>query len=158
MEDINTTSSATVTIERKILQPSLIIQALAFTAILYFSVGQTQPDTIEQIPLSVSSSASLSESVSNTVLQHASQQAGVPKSALRIIHVQPQLWSDNCLELRESGVSCTQMSVPGWQITVASKQQRWIFRTDTSGSAIKLESGAVIPNKRGNQAAIAFAS
>lgn len=158
MEDINTTSSATVTIERKILQPSLIIQALAFTAILYFSVGQTPPDTTKQIAPSVSSSASLSTSVSNTVLQHASQQVGVPKSALRIIHAQPQIWSDNCLELRDSSISCTQMSVPGWQITVASKQQRWIFRTDVSGSAIKLESGTAIPNKQGTQAAIAFAS
>jgi hypothetical protein len=158
MEDINTTSSATVTIERKILQPSLIIQALAFTAILYFSVGQTPPDTSKQIAPSVSFRANLSESVSNTVLQHASQQAGVPKSALQIIQAQPQIWADNCLELRESGVSCTQMPVPGWQITVASKQQRWIFRTDVSGSAIKLESGAALPNQNGNQAAIAFAS
>jgi hypothetical protein len=33
------------------------------------------------------------------------------------------------------------MAVPGWQIEIAvmSGQQRWIYRTNTSGSVIKLE-------------------
>ena len=36
MEDINNQVSTTETIEQKLLQPRLIIQAIAFTAILIF--------------------------------------------------------------------------------------------------------------------------
>jgi hypothetical protein len=45
MENIDTQGSATATIERKMIQPRLIIQALAFTGVLYFSVGQTPPNS-----------------------------------------------------------------------------------------------------------------
>jgi len=147
MEDINNTSSATKVIERKLLQPHLIIQALAFTGILYFSVGQAPQNTTGMISQSVQTSGNLSTAMSNSVLQHASQQSGLPTSALRIVHAQQQTWSDNCLGLGESEVSCTQMPVPGWQVAVANGQQRWIYRTNASGSVIKLERGFSSPSK-----------
>jgi hypothetical protein len=33
------------------------------------------------------------------------------------------------------------MAVPGWQVAVASRRQRWLYRTNASGSVIKLERG-----------------
>lgn len=142
MEDINTRGSATETIAKKVIQPHLVIQALAFTGILYFSVGQTPPTTTEGLNASDHTSATLSASVSNSVLQHASQQSGLPTSALHIVHSQQQTWSDSCLGVNDSGVLCTQMLVPGWQVAVASGQQRWVYRTNTSGSVIKKERGS----------------
>lgn len=139
MEDINNSGSATNTIETKLIQPRLIIQALAFTGILSFCVGQTPPNLTEFSFSSVETSAPISASVKNSVLHHASQQSGLPTSALHIVHVQPQTWSDNCLGLSNPEVLCTQMSVSGWQISVASGQQRWLYRTNKSGSAIKME-------------------
>ena len=139
MEDINNRGSATKTIETKLIQPRLIIQALAFTGILYFCIGQTPPKTTGVIFSSVETMAPISASVRNSVLRHASQQSGLPTSALHIVHVQPQTWADNCLGLSNPEVLCTQMSVSGWQIAVASGQQRWLYRTNTSGSAIKME-------------------
>lgn len=139
MEDINNRGSATKTIETKLIQPRLIIQALAFTGILYFCIGQTPPKNTGVIFSSVETIAPISTSVRNAVLRHASQQSGLPTSALHIVHVQPQTWSDNCLGLSNPEVLCTQMSVSGWQIAVASGQQRWLYRTNTSGSAIKME-------------------
>ena len=139
MEDINNRGSATKTIETKLIQPRLIIQALAFTGILYFCIGQTPPKTTGVIFSSVETIAPISPSVKNSVLRHASQQSGLPTSALHIVHVQSQTWADNCLGLSNPEVLCTQMSVSGWQIAVASGQQRWLYRTNTSGSAIKME-------------------
>ena len=139
MEDINTRGSTTETITKKVIQPHLVIQALAFTGILYFSVGQTAPNTTEAINPSVQTSATLSASVSNSVLQHASKQSGLPTSALQIVQSQQQTWSDSCLGVNDSGVLCSQMLVPGWQVAVASGQQRWIYRTNASGSVIKRE-------------------
>lgn len=139
MEDINNRGSATNTIKTKLIQPRLIIQALAFTGILYFCAGQTLPNTTGVIFSSVETSTPLSVSVKNSVLLHASQQSGLPTSALHIVHARPQTWSDNCLGLSNPDALCTQMAVPGWQIAVASGQQRWFYRTNTSGSAIKVE-------------------
>lgn len=140
MEDTNTRGSTTATFERKVIQPRLIIQALAFTGILYFCVGQTPPDTTKTLLGPVRTSTTFSSAVENSVLQHASQQSGLPTSALGIVQAREQTWSDSCLGLADSGVLCSQMPVPGWQIAVGSGQQRWIYRTNASGSVIKLES------------------
>jgi hypothetical protein len=146
MEDINNRGSTTAIIEKKLLQPRLIIQSLAFTSILYFCVGQTPPNTTGAIYQSVQTSTPLSTSVENSVLQHASRQLGLPKSALRIVHAQPQTWSDNCLGLHDSEFFCTQISVPGWQVAVASGKQSWIYRTNASGSMIKMEQDTSAPS------------
>ncbi len=143
MEDLNNHSSSSdiERIAKRALRPSLIIQALAFTGILYFSVGHTPPDRIEAIYQPVQPSPSLSASIGNSVLLQASQELGLPTSGLRIVHAQPQTWLDKCLGLGESGVVCTPMSISGWQVAVASGRQRWLYRTNASGSVIKLERG-----------------
>ena len=155
MEDINNRGSATAIIEKRVIQPRLIVQALAFTGILYFCVGQVPPDPGRTMFPSVrSNSIALSMPVSHAVLQHASQQSGLPTSDLKIVQAQPQTWSDSCLELGDSKIPCTQISVSGWQVTVASKQNRWIYRTDESGLVIKLEGNPAVLNKV-NKVAIA---
>ena len=146
MEDINNRGSTTAIIEKKLIQPGLIVQALAFTSILYFCVGQTPRNTTGTIFPSVQTSTPLSTSVENSVLQHASRQLRLPTSSLRIIHAQPQTWSDNCLGLRESELVCTQIPVPGWQVAVVSGKQSWIYRTNASGSVIKMEQHTSAPS------------
>lgn len=146
MENINNKISATATIENKVIRPRLIIQALAFTGILYFCVGNRPPDTARSIFHPIGTSTTLSAAVGNSVLQHTSQQSGLPPSALRIVQARPQTWSDDCLGLIDSRGSCSQMQVPGWQVAVVSGQQRWIYRTNASGSMIKLESNTGLPS------------
>ncbi|HEY9675325.1 MAG TPA: hypothetical protein V6D11_28040 [Waterburya sp.] len=148
MEDINTRGSTTATIERKVIQPRLIIQALAFTGILYFCIGQTPPEQSRPLFSSRETSTTLSSSIGNSVLQQASLQSGLPTSALRIAQARPQTWLDNCLGLVDSGAFCTQIPVPGWQVAVTSQEKRWIYRTDASGSVIKLEVGTVSAPKQ----------
>lgn len=147
MEDINTTISDTATIARRVLRPGLIIQALVFTGILHFSVVQTPKESIWVTDQTVQTGATLSPSIGDSVLNYAAQQSSLPTSDLRIIHAQPQTWSDNCLGLDNSRVACTQRAIPGWQVAVASGQQRWIYRTNASGSVIKLERSAALSNQ-----------
>lgn len=139
MKDINTTGLTTATVGKKVIQPRLLIQALAFTGILYFIVSQTPPETTQTGDRTNRTSATVATSVADSILQHASQQSGLPASALRIVRAQPQTWSDNCLGLRNSIDSCTPMPIQGWQVAVASDRQHWIYRTDASGSVIKVE-------------------
>jgi hypothetical protein len=148
MEDINNRGSTAATFEKKVIQPRLVIQALAFTGILYFCVGQTPPNTTGVAYQSVHNSAPLLASVENSVLQHAAQQLRLPASALRILRTQPQTWSDNCLGLRDSEIFCTQIPVPGWQVAVVSGKQSWIYRTNASGSVIKMEQNTSSPTSK----------
>ena len=138
MEEINNTHPASRMNEKKVIQVPLIIQALAFTAILYFSVDQKPSNQQRGTYQSSQIQSSLSSAVVNSVLQQASQELKLPTSALDIINVRKQTWSDNCLELSNSGVACTRMRVSGWQVTVANEQNQWIYRTDASGAVIKL--------------------
>lgn len=147
MEDIKPTISAAQMPEKKGIQLSLIIQALAFTGILYFSVGQAPPENAIPISPSLESEASLPASVGNSVLQYASQQLELPVSELRIVEAQAQTWFDECLGLAELDATCPQGIIPGWEIAVASRRQRWLFRTDASGSTVKLERGIGINSK-----------
>lgn len=158
MEDINNRGSTAATFEKKVIQPRLVIQALAFTGILYFCVGQTPPNTTGVAYQSVHNSPPLLASVENSVLQHASEQLRLPASALRILRTQPQTWSDNCLGLRDSEIFCTQIPVPGWQVAVASGKQSWIYRTNASGSVIKMEQNTASPtSKESKEVALAIA-
>jgi hypothetical protein len=155
MDNINNRVSTTGTIDQQLLQPRLILQAIAFTAILYFCAGQTPPNPSSRvISQSVQSPPPLSDAVSHSVLRHASQLSGLPTSALRVIDAKPQTWSDNCLGLSESEVSCIQTPVLGWQVAVASEQKRWIYRTNISGSIIKLERGISLPKKESKEVAL----
>jgi len=155
MKDVNNESSISHADDLKLIQPRLIIQALLFTGALYFSVGQAPLSKTGSIYQSVGSSAPLSATVGNSVLQHAARESGLPTSALRIVQVQPQTWSDNCLGLNDARVSCTQMLVPGWQVAITSGQKRWIYRTNASGSVIKLEGGTSLRYPEGKGIAIA---
>lgn len=152
MTDINDQGSTKEIMDKTIIRPRLLFQSLAFTSILYWSVGQAPPDPtteINRLPQTQSALlfgnpkstrlALLSPGFENSILQHASKHLGLPTSALRITHAQSQTWSDNCLEIHDPEIFCTQTPVPGWQVKVASTKQSWIYRTNASGSLIKIE-------------------
>lgn len=84
----------------------------------------------------------LPTSVANAVFQDAAERTGLPHSTLEILEVQPQMWPDGCLGLAKPGVFCTLALVPGWEVTVASGQQRWVYRSNESGSVIRLDDAA----------------
>ena len=146
MKTIKPTNSETSTFQNNAIQPRLILQAIAFTVILSFSVGHLSPNNKGITNQSSQPNTQLSEAIGHIVLQHASQHTRVPSSKLDLVDVQPHTWSDNCLGLAEAKASCQQMPISGWQVAVANGPRRWIYRTDASGSVVKLESSNVDPN------------
>ncbi len=86
--------------------------------------------------------ANLPSTVAKAVLQAASQRTGLSTSQLRIIESERREWSDGCLGLDGSDVSCTTAIVPGRQVIVEGGQQRLVFRTNETGSQIKLDEKA----------------
>ncbi|MEL7038992.1 MAG: hypothetical protein AAFO04_25795 [Cyanobacteria bacterium J06592_8] len=78
-------------------------------------------------------------SVANSVFQDAANRSGLPHSALRIVEAQSKTWPDGCLGLSEAGTLCTLALVPGWKVTIVSGRERWVYRTNESGSSIRLD-------------------
>lgn len=83
--------------------------------------------------------SNLPDSVAKAVLQDAQKRSHLSVKQLRIANAEPRNWPDGCLGLAVPGTFCTQVVVPGWQVTVESGQKSFIYRTNTSGSLVKLE-------------------
>jgi len=97
---------------------------------------------LAQNPDALIQSAALPQGVANAVIKDAIQRTGMQISQLRILQVKPQAWSDSCLGLSETGVSCAQSVVPGWQVVVGNNAKRWVYRTNASGSQVKWDQAA----------------
>ncbi|NEP12334.1 MAG: hypothetical protein F6K14_19430 [Symploca sp. SIO2C1] len=84
-------------------------------------------------------SNSLPTSVTNAVLEAASKLISLPISQLKIIEAEQQTWPDGCLGISSPDTLCTQALVPGWRVTVEAQEKSLIYRTNDSGSVVKLE-------------------
>ena len=145
MKSIIPNGSTEATSEPNATQPRPFVLAVALTAILYFSVGSTLPRTTSLFSRTSPVSANVSASVANAVLRDVSERAQIPASALRIVHAEPHTWGNDCLELPNRRADCTQLRVTGWQVIVAGGPRRWVYRTDATGSLVKLHQGTVMP-------------
>lgn len=122
-------------------QPSPFLLAVGLTALLYFTVGTTPPNPAGSLSITEQERENLAQSVKKAVLQDIQARAHVPISSLRIVKAEPQTWPDACLGLQDPGKLCTRAQVPGWQVVVANGKQLWVYRTNASGSIVKLHEG-----------------
>lgn len=81
----------------------------------------------------------LPDAVARAVLQEAFRHSGQSGLRLQIIRAVRKDWPDGCLGLGEADMGCTAVIVPGWEVTVASGWRDFVYRTDTSGSQVKLD-------------------
>jgi hypothetical protein len=77
--------------------------------------------------------------VAEAVLQDARERLNLPTSGLHIVQAEQQTWSDACLGLASPGQVCTQAVVPGWRINVDGKTQILVYRTNDSGSLVRVQ-------------------
>ncbi|NER37522.1 MAG: phosphodiesterase [Oscillatoria sp. SIO1A7] len=86
----------------------------------------------------------LPEAVQDSVQQRISQDFGIAEDNQTLVSAQQQTWPDGCLGLAAPGEVCTLALVDGWQVTVESGQQRFVYRTDSSGAAVRLDEAASV--------------
>ena len=130
-----------------------ILAALSLIGVLFLTVGMsvacvdrdlanTPKPQRTQLPTELAQEPSqqktLPDAVAKAVLQDASTQSNLPKKELRIVNAEPQNWQDGCLGLAPADTFCPQIVVSGWQVTVQGKQQSFVYRTNDSGSLVKL--------------------
>ncbi|GAB1540379.1 hypothetical protein NUACC21_30480 [Scytonema sp. NUACC21] len=87
-------------------------------------------DTASTIP-------ALPQSVAVAVLEKASRESGLPGSSLNIIGYKPARWAYGC-EGQTYPYPCDPVPVSGWEVTVGTGQDRWVFLTDERGSRVQL--------------------
>lgn len=98
-------------------------------------------------------SANVPDAVSNSVLQFASGQLGVPTSRLKIVNSQQQTWQDSCLGLPRAVERCMGVVTQGWRVTVENRQQQqqqYVYRTNNTGSQVRAEDVANLPSGDNN--------
>lgn len=86
-------------------------------------------------------SSILPGAISKRVITDLANQLGVNASQLRILNATQQIWPDGCLGLGSG--ACTFGQVPGWEVVVGliNNSQQWIYRTNDTGSIIRLAQG-----------------
>ena len=92
----------------------------------------------EEIVTQPARDKNLPDSVVQAVLQDASKRLNVPTQELRIAQAKPRDWPDGCLGLASSDTFCTQVVVSGWEVKVKGEQRSFVYRTNDSGSLVKL--------------------
>jgi hypothetical protein len=81
-----------------------------------------------------------SSEVIDAVRQDLSNRTNIEPARFELIKTTQETWPDGCLGLPRSDEMCTQALVEGWQIVIENGDRTWIYRTDTRGRAIRLES------------------
>lgn len=143
-------------------QPRPLVLALMLTSILAFQVYPTLTNKAGAVSsplelkhqiglikreligqnLATDLSNELPQQVANAVFQDIFQKQGISPQALRIVAAQQKEWPNGCLGLAEKDVFCTEAIVRGWKVVVTTAQQSqlaWTYRTNGSGTSVKLE-------------------
>ena len=84
-------------------------------------------------------SQSIPPEVKTAVLNDAVKRTSKTVSAMKILEVQQQQWSDGCLGLGATDEICTQAITPGYRVVVTDGTNNWTYRTDNLGNTVRLE-------------------
>jgi hypothetical protein len=86
------------------------------------------------------------KSVANAVIADASTQLGLPVNQIRVVQAEQKTWPDACLGIYAPDILCAPATVEGWQVTVEASGKRLVYRTNASGSVVKVDQLASLPN------------
>ncbi|GAB4241500.1 MAG: hypothetical protein Kow0049_30140 [Stanieria sp.] len=98
------------------------------------------PSLQKQQPIkeTISQQTTLPPEIQNAVFEDLSKHTSQNVATFRIAEAEKRTWSDGCLGLAEPDQFCTQVLTPGWQVLVTDGEKQWVYRTNSSGSLVKL--------------------
>jgi hypothetical protein len=70
----------------------------------------------------------------------AAADAGTAVSQVLVLTAYEREWPNGCLGLEQAGEMCTQVIVPGWEVTVQAKGATHVYRTNENGTVIRKQS------------------
>ncbi len=134
---------------QKTFKSSRQVITVALTGLLLISGAAVSRQSALSAPLKAEvtqRSLQLPQAVGQKVRQDLARRLNVPVRTLKIASFNPQTWSDGCLGLGGPAEGCLLAQVAGWRVEVTDGQQTWVYRTDKTGNARRLEpqSNAVV--------------
>jgi hypothetical protein len=91
----------------------------------------------------------LPNSVAEAIRQDIAQDTGRSPNSLQIVEFARRTWPDGCLGLAEADEFCTLNIVPGWLVAVEGDGQRWVYRTNDTGSIVRQQSSGRLQTQQG---------
>jgi outer membrane lipoprotein-sorting protein len=77
--------------------------------------------------------------VVHAVRQDLAKRTKIAAGKFKVKESSPQTWHDGCLGLAKPNEFCTMALVEGWQVVMVNGNKTWMYRTDNSGRAVRLE-------------------
>ena len=87
--------------------------------------------------------ATASEAIA-AVVQLTAANRRIPKEQIEVSRVTVETWSNACLGLPKAGEACAAVLTPGYRISVWLGLEGITYRTDLTGSIIRVEGGVIV--------------
>ncbi len=132
-------------------QSQKILTALILTGIVSVASGLTLIESsvaADKSPLLETANSSLKQSattnrlprqVADAVLRDASEWSGLPIEALRIVKGEKRDWDNDCLLAFSSYCTLILNPISGWEVTVDSGKQQWVYHVDDKASSVLMD-------------------
>jgi hypothetical protein len=117
------------------------VQRLETTQVQTLEVERREVQ-VEQVNVQSSSQVAFTETVQVAVFEAITQSVNVNAANLQIVEVSRRSWSDGCLGLALADTMCTQAITPGYLVTVTDGEDIWVYRTNTTGTVVYLDTQA----------------
>ncbi|MBD2742390.1 hypothetical protein H6H02_12615 [Coleofasciculus sp. FACHB-1120] len=88
----------------------------------------------------------LPKAVTSAILPIAAEQLEVTPDKIRLVQAEKKTWPDACLGIYAPDILCAPATVDGWQVTVEGSGKRLVYRTNATGSVVKVDQLASLPN------------
>ncbi|MBW4419214.1 MAG: hypothetical protein KME13_08285 [Myxacorys californica WJT36-NPBG1] len=127
---------------QKTFKSSRQVITVALTGLLLISSAAVSRQSALSAPLKAEvaqQSLQLPQSVEQKVRQDLAQRLNVPVQDLKIASFSRETWPDGCLGLGGPAEGCLLAQVAGWRVEVTDGQQTWVYRTDKTANALRLE-------------------
>ncbi|MGK7930392.1 MAG: hypothetical protein AB4041_03010 [Microcystaceae cyanobacterium] len=98
-----------------------------------------QSNSISSIQPLLISQSSLPPSVEAAIRQDLSRRTSLKEGQFILQQSSRQTWPDGCLGLGGNDELCTQAFVNGWRVVMEYQDKMWVYRTDDTGMAVRLE-------------------
>lgn len=79
------------------------------------------------------------EAAAAAAAEALARRLGVSRDAVTVVALMERAWPDACLGLASPGELCAEVITPGFQVTLAVQEQRYVYRANGDGTTLRAE-------------------
>ena len=125
-----------------------VISTFLLSSDIAIAMPNLMPNLESPVEILTAETTTLPAEVKSAVLNDAVKRTSKTVSAMKILEVQAQQWSDGCLGLGKADEVCLQAIISGYRVVVTDGLRDWTYRTDDMGDTVRLEDMKAKDNNR----------